>query len=83
MDALCDGVEGGPDCDGSDWRRRRLNAGLKLYFTFAWASNSLNTLLMFTFSLADDSTNPFSQSTVITDSVVAVSTWNNLQPNQR
>lgn len=61
-------------CGGSDCLRLRLNAGLKLYFTFACANNSLNTFDTFVFSFADASTNPFSQSTVTTDSVVSYDT---------
>lgn len=76
MTAACDGVDGGPGCDGSDWRRRRLSAGLRLYLTLACTRSSLKTLETLTLSLAEVSTKPFSQSTVTTDSVVAVSTWN-------
>lgn len=72
--AAWEGVCGGPECKGNDCRRRRRRAGLRLYFTFACVKSSLNTCVTLTFSLADDSTKPFSQSTVTTDSVVAVST---------
>lgn len=75
--ALCDGVVGGtPEWRGKDCLRFLRSAGLKLYFTLACARSSLNTLLTFVFSFADVSTKPFSQSTVTTDSVVAVSIWN-------
>lgn len=57
---------------GSDCRRRRLNAGDKLYFTLACTSSSLNICDTLMLSFADASTKPFSQSTVTTDSVV----WN-------
>lgn len=57
---------------GRDSRRRRLRAGDRLYFTFAWTSNSLKICDTLMFSFAEASTNPFSQSTVTTDSVV----WN-------
>lgn len=59
-----------PCCGGNDCLRRRRNAGLKLYLTLACARSSLNTNVMFTLSLAEDSTKPFSQSTVTMDSVV-------------
>lgn len=71
-----EGVPGGapPAATGNDCLLLRRNAGLKLYFILACNNNSLNTLDTFILSFADVSTNPFSQSTVTTDSVVSLST---------
>jgi hypothetical protein len=62
------------ECRGRDCLRLLRSAGLKLYFTLACASSSLNTCDTFIFSFAEASTKPFSQSTVTTDSVVSKST---------
>lgn len=71
------GLEPGGPCGpvGRDCRRRRLNAGDRLYFTLACTNNSLKICDTLILSLAEASTNPFSQSTVTTDSVVWNSTW--------
>jgi len=62
------------ECRGKDCLRLLRSAGLKLYFSLACTSSSLNTCETFVFSLAEASTKPFSQSTVTTDSVVSKST---------
>lgn len=79
-EGTCGALAGGVGLDpggpwgpvGRDWRLRRRNAGDRLYLTFACTSSSLKICDTLTLSLADASTNPFSQSTVTTDSVV----WN-------
>lgn len=60
---------------GNDCLRRRLNAGLRLYFSLAWIKSSLNTCEMFKFSFADTSTKPFSHFIVTNSLVLSVSTW--------
>lgn len=59
---------------GNDCLRRRLNAGLRLYFSLAWIKSSLNTCEMFKFSFADTSTKPFSHFIVTNSLVLSVST---------
>lgn len=61
---------------GSDCRRRRCSAGLRLYLSFAWMSSSLNTWLMLRFSFADTSTKPFSHFMITRSLVLSDSTCN-------
>lgn len=52
----------------------RRTAGLRLYLMFACTSNSLKTLIMFTLSLAEQSTKPHSQSSFTIDSTISFCT---------